>query len=84
MAKIEIDEEKARELAEQVAHELFEIQQRKFKEMLEETDKKMDDLGLRGSPYTPFIPDIEVTEEEIAEDLEFALAEGESDRFEVK
>lgn len=84
MPKIEIDEEKARELAEQVAHELFEIQEKKFKEIQEETDKKLDDIGLRGSSYISFIPEIETTEEEIADDLEYALVEGESDRFEVK
>lgn len=84
MPRVEIDEEKARELAEQVAHELFEIQERKFKEIQEEMDKKLDDLGLRGSPSISFIPEAETTEEEIADELEYALVEGESDRFEVK
>ena len=84
MSKIEIDEKNAKELSEQIARELYEIHRRKLKEMQDETDTKLDDLGLRGSPYGPSIPEIDMDEQRTAEDLEYALEEGESDRFEVK
>lgn len=79
MSKVILDEKRAKELSEEKAREIVEIYEKARKEI----EQVIDDLGLIDSGYAPEIPEID-SQDRIAEDIEYALHEDESDRFGVK
>lgn len=85
---ISIDLNRAREIADEAGQKVYKIYEKYFKEMKEKIEKEAGEymestLGLNFASIDSYLPEIETSEDEIAEEIYFGLTEGDSIIYEV-
>lgn len=84
MEKIKISQEEAARRADDAAKEIYGDWEDTLKGMHERSKKVLERHGLDYDIYGPPVPEIDTTEDEIADWIVYGLEEGDSDRYEVE
>lgn len=85
MSRIGITPERAKQLADEAAKRIYDAQEQARKDAAEVIKRALDPLDLDVKDnFLPQPPEIEQTEQEISEDLEYYLVNGDSRRYEVE
>lgn len=89
MGKISVTEDRAREIADEAGQKIYKIYEKYFKEMKEKIEKEVGEymqntLGLDFASIDSYLPEIETSEDEIADEIYFGLMEGDSTIYDTQ